>query len=127
MVGVTVGAGIGRLQGLYGLLSDALISAHLVTAKGELIEVSETSNPDLFWGIRGAGANFGVITSATYRVQPRVQNSTFTSVDFVFPAEMNVSYFNALESFYGSNKTFPPQLAPISVMAYDNNTSQVRL
>ncbi|KAK8108235.1 uncharacterized protein PG998_010248 [Apiospora kogelbergensis] len=70
MIGVTLGGGIGRLDGLQGLVLDALVSARIVLANGTLLEVSKTSNPDLFWGVRGAGQNFGVVTSATYKVQP---------------------------------------------------------
>lgn len=46
---------------------DALVSARLVTAQGEMVEVSKTENPDLFWAIRGAGANFGIVVSATFQ------------------------------------------------------------
>ncbi|KAA8565447.1 hypothetical protein MFRU_006g00290 [Monilinia fructicola] len=123
MVGVSVGAGIGRLQGIYGLLSDALISATVVTASGRVLQVSETSNSDLFWGIRGAGANFGVITSATYKVQPLINGGIFTSVDLIFPASKNVSYFNTLASMANGNGTFPAKLAAISNIIY-NATSK---
>ncbi|KAK4981117.1 hypothetical protein LTR28_005260 [Elasticomyces elasticus] len=54
-VGVTLGAGVGRLQGEFGLLIDALKSVRMVTAEGKLITVSATENSELFWGIRGAG------------------------------------------------------------------------
>jgi FAD/FMN-containing dehydrogenase len=52
-------------MGYFGLVLDGLVSARMVTADGRVVEVSETNNSDLFWGIRGAGANFGIITSAT--------------------------------------------------------------
>lgn len=61
VIGVTLGGGAGRYQGTYGLMIDALVSARLVTAQGEMVEVSKTENPDLFWAIRGAGANFGIV------------------------------------------------------------------
>ncbi|KAF7863837.1 hypothetical protein EAF04_006802 [Stromatinia cepivora] len=124
MVGVSVGAGIGRLQGLYGLLIDALISATVVTASGKVLHVSETSNPDLFWGIRGAGANFGVITSATYRIQPLINNGIFTSIDMIFPASKNVSYFNTLASMANGNGTFPAGLAAITNIVYNATSNQ---
>ena len=54
-------------MGTFGLILDALVSARVVTATGEVIEVSDTHNEDLFWTIRGAGANFGIITEATFQ------------------------------------------------------------
>lgn len=51
------------------MLIDALVSVRLVSAKGDIVEASKTKNPDLFWGIRGAGANFGIIVSATYQAR----------------------------------------------------------
>ncbi|TVY43293.1 FAD-linked oxidoreductase [Lachnellula subtilissima] len=127
MVGVTIGAGIGRLQGLYGLLSDALISATVVTASGKVLQVSETSNSDLFWGIRGAGANFGVITSATYKVQPIINNGIFTSMDMIFTAAQNVSYFNTLASMVNGNGTFPAKLAAITNVLYNTTSNQTEI
>ncbi|KAL4946803.1 hypothetical protein BDV06DRAFT_229681 [Aspergillus oleicola] len=97
MIGATIGAGIGRLQGTHGLMIDALLSVKLVTATGELLEVSKDSNPDLSWGIRGAAPNFGVITDATYQLHPLSYD--FVSVDMRFPAALNGSFFSALASF----------------------------
>ncbi|KAJ0418289.1 hypothetical protein BJY00DRAFT_325145 [Aspergillus carlsbadensis] len=91
LIGATLGAGIGRLSGTQGLMIDALLSVRVITAAGSLLTASETSNPDLFWAIRGAGANFGIVTSATYRLTP--ETSTYTSVDFIFPAASNGTVF----------------------------------
>ncbi|KAL2788811.1 hypothetical protein BJX66DRAFT_326833 [Aspergillus keveii] len=87
LIGATLGAGIGRLSGTHGLMIDALLSVRIVTADGSLLTASETSNSDLFWAIRGAGANFGIITSATYRITPIT--STYTNVQLIFPAGSN--------------------------------------
>ena len=96
MIGATLGAGIGRLNGDYGLMIDALLSARVVTADGQTLEVSDTSNANLFWGIRGAGANLGVLTSATYQLHPLIDRGNAASVDMLFSAEKNVSYFDTL-------------------------------
>jgi len=123
MVGVSIGAGLGRLQGMYGLLSDALISATVVTAAGQVIQVSATSNSDLFWGLRGAGANFGVITSATYRVQPLTNKGFFTSIDMIFPASQNVSYFNTLAGMVNGEGN--AKLAAISNVIFNASSNEV--
>ena len=68
VAGLTLGGGMGRLQRRFGFTIDNLLSVDLVTAGGELLHVSETEHPDLFWGMRGAGPNFGVVTSFEFRL-----------------------------------------------------------
>jgi FAD/FMN-containing dehydrogenase len=63
VAGSTLGGAIGWIRRAYGLGIDSLRSVDLVTVDGDVLTVSETSHPDLFWGIRGGGANFGVVTS----------------------------------------------------------------
>lgn len=68
IAGLTLGGGYGWLAGKYGLACDNLLSAEVVTANGEIVHCSEERNKDLFWGLRGAGANFGVVTEFEYRL-----------------------------------------------------------
>lgn len=66
MIGATIGGAIGFETGLYGLGIDAFESIRLVTATGDLVTVSNKSHPERFWAVQGAGANFGIITGATF-------------------------------------------------------------
>src|SRR5947207_1014696 len=68
--GLTLGGGLGWLMSKYGLALDNLVSAELVTADGEVLHTSAEQHPDLFWGVRGGGGNFGIAPSLEYRLYP---------------------------------------------------------
>src|SRR5579864_1573511 len=70
IAGLTLGGGEGQLMAKYGAACDNLISAKLVTVDGRQVEASQSSNPDLFWAIRGGGGNFGVVTTLEYQLHP---------------------------------------------------------
>ncbi|KAI1142783.1 FAD-binding domain-containing protein [Hypoxylon sp. FL0543] len=124
IVGVTIGAGVGLFQGLYGLIIDSLLSVRLIKADGEVVEASEKINPDLFWAIRGAGANFGIITSATYKLHKPVNNAQVFTADAIFPASAKSAYFDVLQSF--ENK-MPAELAMATLIVWDPNSESTQI
>ena len=83
--GFTLGGGFGRLNRKYGLAIDNLVSAEMITADGEIRTVSAEQNADLFWGIRGGGGNFGVVSKFEYQMHPFDRNVLSGSI--VWPIE----------------------------------------
>jgi FAD/FMN-containing dehydrogenase len=70
VAGLTLGGGFGSISGMYGMTSDNLLSADVVTADGRFLRASDDENADLFWALRGGGGNFGIVTSFEFRLYP---------------------------------------------------------
>ncbi|KAK9860742.1 hypothetical protein MYU51_005963 [Penicillium brevicompactum] len=121
VLGATLGAGIGPLMGHRGLMIDALVSVRLITADGSILTASREENHELFWGIRGAGSNFGIITSATFRVWGITNNGLAMSAGLVFPASVNGSYWRVLQTF---DDDMPARLALTNMAFFDRQTNQ---
>jgi FAD/FMN-containing dehydrogenase len=97
VAGLTLGGGIGVLRGLYGLTCDNLIGAELITAAGERLDVSAESNPELLWGLRGGGGNFGVVTTFEFALHP-VVGVVSGPIDFPYSRDFLAFYDEFVES-----------------------------
>lgn len=102
--GLTLGGGFGRVARRFGLALDNVKSVDIVTADGKLRHASADENPDLYWGVRGGGGNFGIVTSFEFELHP--MQRTVTAGAVVFP----LARFKEVLSFY----------ADFSVAAPDN-------
>ena len=123
MIGATLSGGVSSRQGQRGLLIDTLVSLRLITAAGNAITVSRQQHADLFWGLRGAGANFGIVTSATYQVFDAVNGGQVLSTNFEYYANASQSIWKILKSF---DDTLPAKLAINIAVEYDPSHQQVR-
>src|SRR5215212_2259656 len=111
IAGLTLGGGIGWLRRKYGLSSDNLVSVDVVTADGRFLTASETENEDLFWGIRGGGGNFGVVTSFEYRLHPVGPEVTFCFV--LYPGYRAKEVLQACEEYMAQA---PDEVSPLGVL-----------
>ena len=93
IAGLTLGGGLGWLLGRHGLAVDNLISVELVTADGRILTVSDKEHPDLFWGLRGGGGNFGVASSFAFRLHPVGPTITGGLVAHPFPSARDMLRF----------------------------------
>ena len=80
IAGLTLGGGLGYLRNKYGLSCDNLVAAQVVLANGQMVNANQSENSDLFWGLRGGGGNFGIVTCFTYRAFPVGPEVFFTAV-----------------------------------------------
>ena len=79
-----LGGGLGRLQGLHGLTSDAVRKVRMALWNGTIIEASDQVNQDLFWGVRGSGQNYGIVIETTYETWPATNGGMVYNADMVF-------------------------------------------
>lgn len=111
MVGPMLGGGHGRYQGLYGLLIDNVVNLDVVLADGAEVRVNATNGySDLFWAMRGAGHNFGVVTRFEMRIYPRSDLPDWYYHNYVFQGDRLEALFDALNA-YQNNGSTPPRMA----------------
>ncbi|KAL3477599.1 FAD-binding domain-containing protein [Aspergillus californicus] len=101
LLGVALGGGRGRLEGTYGLMSDNFVTLNVVLANGISVRVSEDSNPDLFWAMKGAGHNFGIVTSLEVKLYPRFVEQWYYK-NYVWPQDKLETIFEQLNAFHNN-------------------------
>lgn len=105
VAGLTLGGGFGWLSRKYGMTIDNLLSAEVITADGRQLNASESENADLFWGLRGGGGNFGVVTRFDFQLHP-VGPEVLSGL-IVFPFEQAKS---VISQFVRFTETMPEEL-----------------
>jgi FAD/FMN-containing dehydrogenase len=109
--GLTLGGGVGWLTRRRGLTLDSLLAAEMVTANGRVIMATEDTHPELFWGLRGGGGNFGVVTSFQYRLHP-VGPEVFLCF-VLYPASEAKDVLRACDRYLAEA---PEDFAPLGVL-----------
>ena len=118
---------MGRFQGQYGLISDNIVDASVVTADGNLIHVSNDSHPDLFWALRGAGHNFGIVTDFTMKAYDLLPNGSWFYETLYFSQDKLEALVATVDDQNG-NGTQPGKLSTYGVieMQLEMDASAVR-
>jgi FAD/FMN-containing dehydrogenase len=116
--GLTLGGGMGWLARQYGLACDNVVSYTMVTADGEVVRASRTERPDLFWGLRGGGGNFGIVTEFEFRLHP-VGTRTLVA-EYTFPLDKAVP---ALKAWRDLNAEAPREATFTASIGRDNQAT----
>ena len=106
--GLTVGGGMGWLTRAYGLSIDNLLDVHMVTASGEFVHASPQENAELFWGVRGGGSNFGVVTKFEFQGVP-LEPEVFAGGVYFLPNKWK----DALRLYAERSQDIPDELTTI--------------
>ncbi|TVY40550.1 FAD-linked oxidoreductase [Lachnellula occidentalis] len=124
MTGFSLGGGIGPYSGLYGTASDSVAEIEMVTGAGEILTVSQSQHPDLFWGMKGAGFNYGVVTAITYNIYNATNGGQALNADMTFPGSQNGSVWELARSFVGNH---PKELAITFSIQYNATLGEMAI
>ena len=120
-LGAMLGGGLGRLQGLHGLTSDALREIKMVLWDGTLVTASDKVNQELFWGMRGAGQNFGIVYEATFETFAQNSGGNHYVADFLVSPENLTAAMDVTNSLLETD----PALAIATIFQNDPRTDTV--
>ena len=119
VAGLTLGGGVGRLQRNFGLTIDSLQAVEIVTADGRFVRASETEEPELFWGLRGAGWNFGIATAFEFGLHPFGPN--LNRGVRIYPAAAAHEVWQVFEDYAA---TAPDTVSMIYGISHDETTGE---
>jgi FAD/FMN-containing dehydrogenase len=122
MMGPGLGGGFGKYQGYFGLVLDNIISMNVVLADGSMSTVSASSMPDLYWGMRGAGHNFGIVTSFNHKIYNEPVINWFVET-MIFTADKLEAFWENMNAL-GANGTQPVGLVTYAIYAMNPEISK---
>lgn len=120
-MGAGLGRGYGRYEGFYGLVLDNIIDMNVVLANGTKTFVSATSNPDLYWAMRSADHNFGIVTKLTYKIHDEISPTWYLST-MLYTGDKVEQVFNQLNSLI-ANGTMPAKVINYALFAINPSVS----
>ena len=124
MGGAMLGGGHGWLQGQYGLAADSMLEARVVLANASVITVSETSHPDLFWALKGAGHNFGIVTEWKHKIHNVDSKKPWAYQTFTFTEDRLEDIFRAANDIV---KTQPPQAVHAALFSVNQEVDPIKV
>ncbi|KAL8688133.1 MAG: hypothetical protein Q9218_005877 [Villophora microphyllina] len=113
-LGTALGGGFGRVQGFYGLVADNFLEMTVVIANGSIVTANNQQNSDLFWALRGAGHNFGIVTSFQAKIYPATP--TWYTATYIFTQDRLEAVFQLLGRF-NANGAQQKQLVTYTLIA----------
>ncbi len=121
--GAMLGGGLGRLQGLHGMTSDALRQVRVALWNGTIADASDEVNQDLFWGIRGSGQNYGIVLESRYETWPATNGGLHYNADMVFTKDNVERVMEVKNTLLGPG--LDAKLSILTFFAMDATTSTV--
>lgn len=133
LLGPMLGGGHGFVQGYHGLAADSLIEARVILANGSIVTTSSTKNPDLFWALRGAGHNFGIVTEVKSKIYDVPDDDIWYYEKFVYSGDSIEQVFGQLDKVKRNTPVqfqhyavflHMPEVDPVNVSSTESHTTK---